>query len=1105
VSPELIQAIADFGREAAAKLNNPAIAGEPEDQLRSPFEGLLADLARCCGYRVGTVVAVGETLLAAQRTRPDYAVTVHNALVGYIELKAPGKGGDPRRLRGAHDKSQWQRLQCLPNLVYSDGNEFSLWRNGELAAGPVRLDGDISSAGAQLTGSQALQDLFEHFLAWQPQAPTSAKELAEVSARLCRLLREEVTEALRQNVNELTTLAQDWRHLLFPQASDKEFADGYAQAVTFGLLMARARGISIAGGLHAVSQQLQETSSLIGTALQLLTDSEPTRKALQTSLGALERVLEVVDWTRISRGRRDAWLYFYEDFLEVYDNTLRKLTGSYYTPPQVVEGMVGLVDQALRRPGFALQRGLAEPAVNVADPATGTGTFMLGVLRKVAASVEADEGAGAVPAAVQAALARLVGFEMQLGPFAVAQLRVLAEVLALAQAAPAQPPRMYVTDTLGHPDDDGGRFPGFLAPIGRQRQAANRVKRETPITVVIGNPPYKEKAKGRGAWVEAERLPDWQAPSSWGAGAHAKHLRNLYVYFWRWASWKVFDHRPTHGPHEGQGGKGIVAFITVAGFLNGPGFQRMREDLRQRCQSIWVIDGSPEGHQPEASTRIFQGVQQPVCIVLAARWRDNAPGELAQVRWRSLPKGPRGDKFEALQALDLDDAGWQDCPQDGRAPFLPASRGAWSDYPALEDLFAYSGSGVMAGRTWVMAPDAESLQRRWAQLVSAAEEDKERLFHPHLRNGKPGDRHVHKTTATALMGGAAPAMAVAADAGACAPPIAYAFRSFDRQYLIPDARLINQPNPTLWAMRSERQVFLTAIPAKTPTGGPAVTLTGLVPDMDHYKGSFGGRVFPLWADAAASQPNLNPGLLPLLQASYGHAVSAEDVLAYIAAVTAHPAYIERFREDLQTPGLRLPLTADAALFAEAVQLGRRIVWLHCQGERFADAAEGRPAGPPRLPPAERPQVPAGAAIPGDAAGMPDLLDYDTATQTLHVGAGRIHPVPPSVWAYQVSGKQVLPQWFSYRRKTREKPAMGDRRPASPLSAVQPEAWPASYTTDLLNLLHVLGLLVQTEPTAAALLTRLCAGPLLAAERLGPVHAGRSGPASTPWPENQELF
>lgn len=1068
-------AIANFGVAAKAKLSNPAATGQPEDQIRAPFEQLLLDIAILSGFPTESVVAVGESSVSHLKTRPDYAVTVQKALVGFVELKAPGKGSDPRKFTDLHDKEQWKRLSSLPNLIYSDGNGFSLWQDGKLTGSVLHLDGNIDSSGAKLSPPPGLQSLFEGFLRWQPIPPHSAKELAHTTARLCHFLRDEVTEQLGLKSEALTSLATDWRKLLFPDATNERFADGYAQAVTFGMLMARAKGISLGKGLQQAASELTKTSSLIGAALRLLTDSAENQETLKTSLGTLTRVLDAVDWNKISKGQPDAWLYFYEEFLAIYDNDLRKQTGSYYTPPEVVSAMVALVDEALRGDSFNLHAGLASSSVTLADPAVGTGTFILGVLRRIAQKVHEDEGPGAVKGAIHDALKRLIAFEIQLGPFAVAQLRILAEVADLTGSASSEPLRMFVTDTLGNPYDDAEWIPGLLAALGKSRKDANKIKREEAITVVIGNPPYKEKAKGRGGWVEQANpnaqqpapLEAWMPPVEWGASAHSKHLRNLYIYFWRWATWKVFDHSPDHNT-------GVVCFITVAGFLGGPGFQKMRDYLRRTCDGIWVIDCSPEGHQPEVNTRIFQGVQQPVCIVMVSRSKKSILETPATVCFRALPLGKRETKFAALQELRLKDSGWIDCPSDWRAPFLPESQGVWSAYPALEDLFIYNGSGVMPGRTWIIAPDADSLEKRWDKLKSAPVAKMDDLFQPHMY----GDRTSNKILKDALHGFPVRTKSVADETDPIIPPVAYGFRSFDRQWIIPDKRLINRPNPELWESRSERQVFATSLSRTSPTSGPGMTFTGDIPDLDHYRGSFGGRAFPLWRDDTAKQPNLPPHLLPFLIKKYKASASPEDLIAYIAAIAAHPAYTAKFQDDLSTPGLRIPLTADPKLFTEAARLGRRVIWLHTFGERMIDPAHGRPAGPPRLPAGCAPTIPKEGAISDDPDQMPDTINYDAGKQRLLVGHGFIDRVPIAVWKYEVSGKQVLLQWFSYRKKNRERPIIGDRRPPSPLGDIQPDHWLPEYTTELLNVLNVLGLLVDLEPKQANLLDSICAGPLI---------------------------
>ena len=423
-----------------------------------------------------------------------------------------------------------------------------------------------------------------------------------------------------------------------------------------------------------------------------------------------------------------------------------------------------------------------------------------------------------------------------------AQLRLLAELQELAGNALAgrsNPLRLFVTDTLGNPFVEDEYIPQMLMPLGESRRQANRIKRQERITVVIGNPPYKEKAKGLGGWVEngssnrPAPLTDWMPPLEWNVGAHTKHLRNLYVYFWRWATWKVFgDGDPAELQGRQHDQTGIVCFITVAGFLNGPGFQKMRADLRAEADEIWVIDCSPEGHQPPIRSRIFQGVQQPVCIVMALRKSRTAASQPARVRYRTLDGKTREDKFAAFDGISLEDDGWVECPDEPRASFLPKASGAWGDFVPVEDIFTYNGAGVMPGRVWVIAPDKQSLEARWDALVREQDAPKkEELFHPHLKkDGTLGDKHVKKPLKSGLYGHEPRANSVATDTGQCIAPARYGFRSFDRQWIIPDGRLINRPNPTLWENFSNKQVFLTALEQHSPTAGPGVTFAALVCD-----------------------------------------------------------------------------------------------------------------------------------------------------------------------------------------------------------------------------------------------------------------------------------
>lgn len=484
-------AVSEFGASAKAKLNQ---GGQPEDQLRNPIEQLFAALSVETGLPKGVLTLIGEKSLSDLRTRPDFAVNIRDLLIGFIEVKAPGKGADPRKWRAGHDKEQWEKLKALPNLLYTDCNAFSLWRDGALVGEVVKLDGDIEEAGRKLAAPDGLLPLIHDFLTWIPIAPKNVPELARISARLCRFLRDEVVEQLGVRNAKLTELKEDWKALLFPDADDAKFADGYAQAVAFGLLMAKSKGLSLADGLDDIAKELGKSNTLIGAALRLLTEQDLN---LGPALDTLKRVLDVVDWGVIAKGDPEAWLYFYENFLDVYDKALRKLTGSYYTPPEVVQTMVRLCDEALRSASrYAVPDGLASGQVHVVDPAIGSGTFLLATMRAIAATVAERDDEGMVGGAIEEAAKRLYGFELQFGPFAVAQLRLLAEMIDLGADGS---PGLFVTDTLSDPHAAFESGQGIYREISKSQRLAGEIKRAQPITVVIGNPPYQERPRAREA------------------------------------------------------------------------------------------------------------------------------------------------------------------------------------------------------------------------------------------------------------------------------------------------------------------------------------------------------------------------------------------------------------------------------------------------------------------------------------------------------------------------------------------------------------------------------------------------------------------------------
>jgi len=545
-----------------------------------------------------------------------------------------------------------------------------------------------------------------------------------------------------------------------------------------------------------------------------------------------------------------------------------------------------------------------------------------------------------------------------------------------------------------------------------------------------------------------------------GNGRTEYVLKNLYVYFWRWGTWKVWE-SATADP---DGDAGLVCFISTSGYLRGPGFKGMREYLRRHASEGWIIDLTPEGQTPDVPTRIFPGVRQPLAIGLFLRRPDTDPGTPATIHYRTV-WGRQEDKFAALGRIGLDDEGWRATRTAWTAPLTPTAETPWDDYPATSDLFPWLSPGITPGRTWVYGPSPRVLEVRWSMLQ--AEPDyarriellKETHDRPLAKAPMPLPGMEDEKRLKPLEG----------DRGPLLEPVRVGYRAFDRHWVIPDSRVLDRPRPDLWAARLPNQVFVIELHSSPVRQGPGLLFSPLIPDKHHFRGSEGGRTLPfLHPDGS---PNLAPGLVRALSASPGHDATAPDVLAYVAGVVAHPAFTLTFADELTTPGIRVPLTADPALWTEAVALGKQVVWLHTYGETFTgpDRAHGSiryPHGDARQPLSLTP-----------ITTMPETMTYDPVRAVVALGDGEFGPVTPEVWDYAVGGKNVLKSWFNYRKKV-----PGGKK-TSPLDYLHVDVWDPDWTTEFIDLLTVLTRLVELEPAQADVLERILAARLLTMDAL----------------------
>lgn len=1083
MSMTIEQLARDYHDAVHASAASP-VAGEEEAQLTTPVSNLFRGLVRVSDD--GILRLIRETRTG--RTRPDFAALLvrrgKTLQKGFVELKAPSVSTDASTWKG-RNATQWARMKVEADiLVVCNGVEARLYREGE----PVGLPAGLPYQSADAWDAGPLMGLLRQFLDMKLTPVRSVKDLSRRLAVRTADLRDRLLWLLDTDDaagRAATGGFQSWRAHIYQHATPRDFADGIAQVVAYGMVLAALSP----GGADAdddgqitvgeARAALRGFSPVLAAAFAPLVDKRDLFAAVQVELGALETLISAIDRdaVNVSADRRgEPWLYFYEDFLSHYDPDERRQAGVYYTPLEIVSAMTAMADHLLVE-RFGRRLGFADAGVVTLDPAAGTGTFPLAVIDRAIRRATGGRGAAGPQQAAINLAANLYAFELLPGAYSVAHLRLSQRLLALSNGAIVTA-RVVLTDTLESPlaPPDTQGFFGDAETLAAEQAEAARVKLDQRVTVVIGNPPYRRvardlKGRGSGGWVLDGTVPGRASKKSLFDDilhvanaqtifSHVASIYNLYVYFWRWAIWKAFE---AHGD-----GPGLVAFITGNSWLTGPGFVGLRQLAREQCDEIWVLDLGGDNRGANVEENVF-AIETPVAIVVMARDAASDASRPARVRYRRIG-GSREAKLQATaeigKAADPFAGEWFDASDDWTASFVPVSGDVdWTAMPRIVDLFPWQQPGCKFGRTWPIAPHEDLLSKRWTRFAGASREAKPGLFVTAIAGRNTGTKV-----------GDLPKLIDAKDSDRAMPVVRYGYRSFDRQWAFADPRMTNLERPSLWQSVSSRQVFLCSLLTGQIAAGPALTLSTNVPDLHFFRGNYGGKdIIPLFRDAAATQPNLTAGLADALaEAVTISPPSVEDIAAYVYALLSASAYQSRFAEALVRPGLRVPITADSALWTETVDHGRWLLWLHSYAERLRDPGAGRGRHVPAIEGVGW-DVPV-TMMPRDAGE----IAYNAETHSLSVGDGRVVGVRPDVWAYSVSGMPVMAKWLGYRTVRGAGKAATSK---NPLDRIRPESWPDDWNDELLDLIRVLTLTLDRQAALADLLERVCAGPLVAASEL----------------------
>lgn len=930
--------------------------------------------------------------------RPDFVVKRDLFSVGYIEAEAYNRDLD--KLTG-HAKAQNERfIKNLDNFILTNFVEFRLY-----------TDGMLRGAARVADGSENLEGLLDRFFSADPLEIATPEVLAKYLARRTRELQTQIATTLTDENSDIYAMFSAFKELLLSTLTPNEFADMYAQTLAYGLFAARCvlpNGTNFSR--HTAATILPKSNPFL---IQLFhhVDSPTLEKNVTYILDDIETLLQNVSSEMLRTAftvethLEDPVIHFYETFLAEYDPQRRVDRGVYYTPPQVISYIVqsvnSLLNTELKKPD-----GLADENTLILDPATGTGGFLLAVLDHINEYVATTYGTGDWNQYVNSQLVkRLFGFELLVAPYTIAHLKLSLFLQSQGWHA-TERLRIYLTNTLEEPVKREQRLP-FAGFISDEANAAVAVKREEPLLVILGNPPYPQASanpsrdsKGEftfiGTLIEDYKKVDGQLL---GEKDQKKPLQSDYVKFIRWAQWRI-----------DQNGEGVVSYIVNNSFLDGPAFRGMRQSLLRSFNSIYLLNlhGSiikreaiPNGKEDQ---NVFD-IEVGVTILLCVKERDTP--DLATLYYADM-WGTREEKYRILSETDVQKTEW--CKLHPTSPLYlfvrqhadPIHKIRYETGWQINEIFHTSSSGIVTGRNEVpIHRTGEELREIVQDFVSLSETEVQEKYKLDNKYWK-----VHLAQQDLLDH---------PDAERYMVPIQH--RPFDTRMTYYTGRSLgfhtSPRNDIMPHLLNENTALCVCRIVKGGKEWQHALITDEITENCYLSSgtSESAHVFPLYIyenpDALEfpreRQLNLSRDFLNALSEQLAlpqtessgipQNVSPEEILAYIYAILYSPTYRKRYYEFLKYGFPRIPLPLDIEHFRKLSTLGQTLIDWHLL---------------------KNVQVPPHHRFEGEGEGIVSKIRYAGGHVWINA-TQHFTDVPLEVWEYQIGAYQVCKKWLRDRR------------------------------------------------------------------------------------------
>ena len=998
-------------KEYLKEIANTTAQGDArEESYYGQFSAFLSDFANNIGKPKIQITTLPKRTEAGN---PDFRVwDGKQHIVGYIEAKKPGENLDI--IENSEQLNRYRKT--FPNLILTDFYEFRLYRNSQLVD-KVSIGRVVIAKKLKIVPPVESEDKFntllEKFFAFSLPKVFTAENLAIELAVRTKFLRDEVItkelEEEEEGKGKIYGFYQAFKQYLVTNLTQKEFADIYSQTITYGLFAARTR----ANGeftRKSAYELIPPTIGFLKDVFQFISLGK-IPPHMEVMVDDIAEVLHAADVNKIlheyySKGKgEDPIVHFYETFLNIYDPKTREKRGVYYTPEPIVKYIVRAIHDILKS-HFNLNDGLAGKEVTLLDPAGGTLTFPAEAIKLAVAEFTEKYGDGGKKKFIKNQLLKnFYAFELMMAPYAIGHIKIsfLLEELGY-QLQDDDRLKLYLTNTLDMEDLKQTEIPG-LGSLSDESHFAAKVKKDEPLLVILGNPPYSGISANINDWTEKlvkqtiDGAQSYYEVDGEPLGERKLWLQDDYVKFLRFAQWKIQ-----------KAGHGVVGMITNHSYLDNPTFRGMRQSLMKTFNEIYILDlhgnalkkeTAPDGSKDENVFDIRQGVSIALFI------KDK--GEKGNKVYHSNLFGLRSDKYKWLENHDFKPQNYTPLkPQSPWYFFIPRdTKGIepYNDWLKVTDIFPVNNVGIVTARDhFAIDEEVYPLKNRIRLFRDLNADDdlirdgfglkdtstfKLKKFRQELSKVKNWEEYI----------------------------LAVLYRPFDKRFIYYSKWVVERPiyETMKHMIKIKNNLALTIGRQGQVVGNASLWNLTLISDsiVDfnlYYRG--GALLFPLFIipnngnggngdlfnpAKHEPEPNIAENIFNILKEHYSNNLKPRQIMSYVYAILYCNLYREKYGEFLKIDFPRIPFTSEPILFLQIAKLGDELIKLHLSDH----------------PSLNKPIV---KYIGNGNSDIIEKIIYNEEEERIYINAGKyFENITPDIWNYHIGGYQVMEKYLKDKK------------------------------------------------------------------------------------------